>query len=102
MTLNEIEKGLAISRYFVSSEVVYKGPCIVKSVHIAGDGANGDCAIYDGIGTKGELKAHLEVLSGTSYNWVPGDGVLFRFGIYQIGNATTTKVTVTYIPLQVE
>ena len=89
---------IAHSDYTATSRLVSSGPCIVRTVHVAGDGANGDCQIYDGVNALGELKAHVEVLSGTSYSWRPGDGTDFDFGIYIAVNAATTKVTVTYNP----
>jgi len=93
-------KDLADCQYTNTSRLIYKGPCKVESAHIAGDGANGDCQIYDGENALGELKAHLEVLSGTTFRWQPGSGVLFQYGIYIVVNAATTKVTVTYKPLK--
>jgi len=90
---------VAPSVYITSSQLIHRGPCIVKCVHIAGDGANGDCQVYDGVNNSGLLKAHLEVLSGTSYTWRPGEGTDFDFGIYIVVNAATTKVTVTFNPL---
>ncbi|MFZ2149261.1 MAG: hypothetical protein WAV28_18780 [Sedimentisphaerales bacterium] len=94
VTLPEV----STSDYTKSSRMIHSGPCIVRAVHIAGDGANADCQIYDGLNDSGTLKAHLEALSGTSYTWRPADGTDFDFGIYIHVNATTTKVTVTFIP----
>jgi len=90
---------VAPSEYTNTSRLIHSGPCVVKCVHIAGDGVNGDCQVYDGLSTSGQMKAHLEALSGTSYTWRPGEGTDFDFGIYIVVNAATTKVTVTYIPL---
>lgn len=95
------EKGLANispSDYTNTSRLIHKGPCIVKTVHVAGDNANGDCQVYDGENSKGKMKAHIEVLSGTSYTWRPGDGTDFDYGLYIEVNASTTKVTLTYQP----
>lgn len=89
---------IAPSEYTYTSRIIHKGPCIIKSVHVAADGANGDCQIYDGESASGNLKAHVEVLSGTSYTWRPGQGTDFDFGLYIVVNANTTKVTVTFIP----
>jgi len=94
VTLPEV----SASDYTNTSRLIHSGPCIVRSVHIAADGANGDCQVYDGLNTSGNLKAHLEALSGTSYNWRPGDGTDFDYGIYIAVNAATTKVTVTFVP----
>lgn len=89
---------IAPSDYTNTSRLIHSGPCIIKSVHVAGDGANGDAQVYDGLNTSGTLKAHIEVLSGTSYTWRPGEGTDFDRGIYIAVNAATTKVTVTFIP----
>uniref|UniRef100_A0A6M3Y180 Uncharacterized protein n=1 Tax=viral metagenome TaxID=1070528 RepID=A0A6M3Y180_9ZZZZ len=89
---------IAPSEYTASSRVIHSGPCIVKTVHIAADGANADAQVYDSLNALGRLVAHLEALSGTSYTWRPGEGTDFDFGIYIAVNASTTKVTVTYIP----
>lgn len=89
---------VAPSDYTNTSRLIHSGPCIVKTVHIAGDGANADAQIYDGFNTSGHLKAHLEVLSGSSYTWRPGEGTDFDQGLYIAVNASTTKVTVTFIP----
>lgn len=88
---------VAHSDYLCASRLVHKGPCIVKAVHVSADGANGDCQVYDGESVNGELKAHIEVLSGTSYTWQPGVGTDFDYGIYIVVNAVTTKVTVSYL-----
>lgn len=94
VTLPEV----SASDYTDTSRIIHSGPCIVRAVHIAADGANADCQVYDGLNALGKLKAHLEALSGTSYNWMPGDGTDFDFGIYIVVNANTTKVSVTFIP----
>lgn len=88
----------APSEYTNASRLIHTGPCIVKSVHVAGDGANGDAQVYDGRGTNGKLKAHIEVLDKRNYTWRPGDGTDFDQGIYIAVNANTTKVTVTFVP----
>lgn len=85
------------SDYTAANRLIHKGPCIVKSVHIACIGAAGDCKVYDGENANGELKAHLSALATTGYNWRPGDGTDFDHGIYVVVNASTTKVTVTYL-----
>lgn len=89
---------IAPSNYTNTSRVIHLGPCIVKSVHVAGDEARGDCQVYDGESTGGELKAHIEVPENGSYTWRPGDGTDFDYGLYIAVDAATTKVTVTYIP----
>lgn len=89
---------IAPSVYLAASQTVHKGPCIVKSVHVAAAAADGDCSVYDGVSTSGKLKAHIQVVSKTSYTWRPGDGTDFEEGLHIVVNAATTKVTVTFIP----
>lgn len=89
---------VAPSDYTNTSRLIFSGPCIVKSVHLAGDGENADCQVYDGANEKGEQKVHIEVLSGTSYIWRPGDGTDFDYGLYIKVSGSGAKVTVTYIP----
>ena len=89
---------IAPSDYTNTSRLIHSGPCIVKSVFVSADGASGDCQVYDGLNNNGTLKAHVEVLTGTSYTWHPGEGTDFDQGLYIVVNAATTKVTVTYIP----
>lgn len=90
-----------VTIYRSASSVIYRGPCLVKSVNVAGDGANADCQVYDGDNDKAQQKAHIEALSGTSFNWLPGSGTKFQYGIYLVVNAATTKVSVTLEPVTV-
>ncbi len=87
------------SGYTNTSRVIFIGPCTVNNVHLAADGANADCQVYDGLNAQGKLKAHIESLSGTSFDWDPHEGIEFHLGIYIVVNAVTSKVTVTYKPL---
>ena len=89
---------IAPSEYTNTSRLIHSGPCIVKTVHVAGDGGDVDAQVYDGLNTSGKLKAHIEALSGTSYTWRPGDGTDFDYGLYIAVKDTKTKVTVTFIP----
>lgn len=86
------------SDYTNTSRIIHKGPCIIKTVHIAGDGENADCQVYDGSSASDSLKVHLEVLSGTSYTWRPGDGTNFDYGLYIGVSGSGAKVTVTFEP----
>lgn len=93
--------------YIPSNEMEYThisrclcvGPCIVRCVMLAGDGANADCQVYDGVNAQGKLKAHIESLSGTTFHIDPPGGVLFRNGLYVAVNAATAKVTATFEPV---
>lgn len=79
--------------------LLHIGRAKLLSVCISGDGAAGDCDIYDGVNNLGEKKAHLEVASGTSFNFIPSCGSYIDQGIYVVVNAATTNVMVTYQPL---
>lgn len=89
---------VSASEYTNTSRLMHSGPCIVRAVHVGACGANGYCRVYDGLNTEGKLKAYMPVLDGTSYNWLPGDGTDFDYGIYIVVSAVTDHVTVTYIP----
>lgn len=88
---------IAPSEYTNTSRIINSGPCIVKTVHLAGDGENADCQVYDGLNNLAKLKAHLEVTQGTSYSWRPGEGTDFDYGLYIAVSGSGAKVTVTYI-----
>ncbi len=87
------------TEYTDSSRKIYRGSCIVYSAHIAADGAVADCQIYDGESANGELKVHLEALTGTTESWLPGTGSRFDHGIAIVVNAATTKVSITFKPV---
>ena len=80
--------------------IVYKGPCYVSAITIAGDGAAADCDIYDGLNTNGERKFHLEALAGTTFIANLLHPTPFDNGIYVVVNAATTHVTIQYIPTE--
>lgn len=99
MDNNKVElPKIAPSEYTNTSRIIHSGPCIVRSVHLAGDGEAADAQIYDGVNSKGKMKAHLEVLQSMSYTWRPGDGTDFDFGLYIAVSGTGAKVTATFIP----
>lgn len=87
------------SEYTAASVLIHKGPLDIFCVMLAGDGANADCQVYDGENANGDLKAHIEALSGTTFHWHTGKAVRFNKGLYIAVNASTSKVTVTYSPL---
>ena len=89
---------IAPSEYTNTSRLIHAGPCIVKAVHLAGDGEAANCQVYDGLNTLGSLKAHIEVPEGRSYTWTPGDGTDFDQGLYIAVSGGGAKVTVTFIP----
>lgn len=87
------------SEYTNTSRCLHIGPLKICCVMLAGDGANADCQVYDGVNAKGELKAHVEALSGTTFAWGTGLGVTFNTGLYIAVNASTAKVTATFAPV---
>ena len=82
-----------------TSSVLHLGPCIVGNIAISGDGAAGDCDVYDGENAKAERKYHLEVLTGVSFATGAAALKKFNYGVYVVVNAATTFVTVELIPL---
>lgn len=99
MEKQRIELPLYTLELTTVDRVIEHGPCRLCSVCISGDGAAGDCDVYDGESTADQKKVHLEVLSGTTFNFEPACGVFFRKGIYVVRNASTTNVMITYKPL---
>ena len=99
---NESEELMAERRsdYTNTSRIIHSGPLEICCVLLAADGNNEDCQVYDGLNASGELKCHLESLSGTSFSWGPGLGVKFNTGLYIAVRSATSKVTVTYKPLK--
>lgn len=85
--------------YTNASKTLFVGPCIVKCVMLAGDGANADCQVYDGVTYTETQRSHIEALSGTTHNFEPPGGVLFRKGLYIAVNANTSKVTAVFEPV---
>lgn len=79
---------------------MWVGKCILYSVTIAGNGADGDCQIYDGESDDDEEKLHLNVLSKTSHQSIFVRGVLMYRGIYVKRNADTTHVSVEFAPIE--
>lgn len=89
---------IAPSEYTNTSRLIYPGPCIVKTVHVASSATGGTCDVYDGVNDSGKLKVHMDIFNGFSYTWRPGEGTDFDYGIYIKVNDVTTSVTVTFIP----
>ena len=82
-----------------ASRLIARGPVWLLSVTIAGDGANADAQVYDGIDSSGEEKTHLEALSSTTFRLGLHYPVLFSKGLYVAVSAATTHLTVTYMPV---
>lgn len=70
----------------------------VKAIYgVAGESA-GSVKFYDGTDTSGELLIDIDTPVGTSNNFymmVPGEGVLFRTGVY-VDVTNITGVTIYY------
>jgi len=94
-----MDKSIFISKMVNVNTVILVGPCIVGCITIAGDGAVGDCDIYDGENAQAERKYHLETVAGITAVGTAGSLKKFEHGIYVVVNAATTFVTVEYIPL---
>jgi len=75
---------------------IHKGKAVLHAVMVSGDGANGDCDIYDGTNSNGEKILHVEVLSSTTFGMQDAFGIDIRHGIYVVVNADTTNVMITY------
>lgn len=70
----------------------------VKAIYgVAGSGA-GSVKFYDGTDTNGELLIDIDTPVGTGNNFymmIPGEGVLFRTGVY-VDVTNITGVTIYY------
>ena len=97
-----MDKSIFFPLFTNASKVLYIGPCIVGNIIISGDGAAGDCDIYDGVNASAERKYHLEVASGTSFATGAATLKKFNYGVHVVVNAATTFVTVEYIPLPMD
>ncbi len=94
----EYEKADSRIEFTKTSRVIFVGPCFVEDLMLSGDGAQADCQVYEGQNANGDLKVHLEALSGTTFNFNHPGGVLFRKGLYIAVNAVTSKVSVILKP----
>ena len=86
-------------KHVTANTVIHKGPCIVGNVVCSGEGADATCDVYDGDNTSAEKKLHLDALSKTSFGTGAANRGYFRNGIYIVVNASTTHVSIWYIPL---
>ncbi|KKN14347.1 hypothetical protein LCGC14_0997060 [marine sediment metagenome] len=87
---------------FKADGIVHIGPCSLISATIAGNGANAQCDIYDGVDANGKVVTHLEALDNTTFHAdLDAHPILYR-GIYLDVNATTTEMTIEWIPLTVK
>jgi len=87
---------IGASEYTESSRVLHSGPCIVRCVHVSNTAASaGYCKVYDGVNDSGRLKAFIEIWNTSSYQWLPGDGTDFDYGIYVEVSSSDIRVTAT-------
>lgn len=77
-----------------------RSPAVLCGVCLAGDGGNAEADVYDGENTNGRRLVHLEVLSGTTFNWEPSCGARVNNGIHVVATATYGVVTLTFKPLE--
>lgn len=92
------KENVIVTRHITSNTIINIGQCLFVGISVSGDGANGDCDVYDGTNAKAIKKFHIEVLSGTTHSI---SGILTKFskGIYIVVNAVTTNVSCDYIVL---
>lgn len=83
-----------------TSRQIHEGRGELISVNVAGNGADGNMQIYDGMGTGGKQLLHIDVKDGYSHQWKSAEGIKIDRGIYLVANAITTKCTVEYKPLE--
>jgi len=82
-----------------ADRVIFKGSCLLHSVHVCADGANAQVDIYDGVDANGRHIARINVLSESSYTWKPRKSRRCNMGIYVDVGAATDFVTVEFEPL---
>ena len=82
-----------------TNRTIHIGPCALLGVTMSGDGAAGDCDIYDGTNAFAERKAHLETLTGLTAPMPLTFPVRMDYGIFVAVNAATTFVMIEYAPL---
>ena len=85
--------------YTTSSRVLHNGPAVLLAVTVAGDGADADAQVYDGLDTNGRQIMHIEAAEGQTAHIVLPEDIRLETGLYIAVNASTTKVTVQHAPL---
>lgn len=87
-------------RRIAGDELIYDGPCIVRTITVKPD-ANHDWAdIYDGRdATTGTKYCRVSTANRTTGHLNLGTGVLFGKGIYVNGYDSKVETTVSFIPL---
>lgn len=83
-----------------TSRIINRGECLLASVLLSADGANGEADIYDGFGDAGQHVAKLKMTDGLSQDWSLKHPVYLRRGLYVKVNAATTYVTVVFNPTE--
>lgn len=81
-----------------ASQLIARGPCLIVSLSVSGDGAAGLGIIYDGANANGRRKATLQTGSDTSFSPFICCGIECETGIYATVDAATTFLRIEYYP----
>lgn len=94
------EQGLPVLEYTAATtKLIHTGKAILYSIHMSADDADGDCQLYDGMGTSGKQLLHIEAIDGYNHQITWRRGIKINLGIYLVANAATTKCTIEYDPI---
>lgn len=83
-----------------TSRIINRGECLLSSILITADGADGEVDIYDGLSDNDEHKIKLLSPDTYSRNFNFSQPVHFRRGLYVKVNAATTYCTVSFLPTE--
>lgn len=100
--LDLMKRKISILKTVNTSQLLYKGPCLICGIGITGDGANGEIDIYDGVNDSAEHKMKLKCLDSTTHSINTTYPIQFNYGIYVKVNATTTHSYIYWIPQERE
>ena len=81
-----------------TSQIIWKGPCLLAGVGVTGDGAGGEIDIYDGVNDKAPHKIKIMCLTSTTFSMNAIHDPQFNYGIYMKVNAATTFGWVIFTP----
>jgi len=98
---SEIDPNLKLKAQLIlknSSQIIWKGPCLLCSVGVTGDGAAGEIDLYDGTNDKAEHKLKMKCLNATTFSMNSVHNPQLNYGIYMKVNAATTYGWVVFIP----
>ena len=80
------------------SQRIHRGPALIVSLSVSGDGAAALGVVYDGGNTSGVRKATLQCESDASFSPNIRGGIECLTGIHVTVDASTTYVRVEYYP----